>query len=84
VWGLAFKPKTDDMREAPGASRSSRGCWEGREGAGVRPGRDEDRAARSSATASSYEERPVRRLEGADALIVVTEWNEFRAPTSNA
>jgi len=81
VWGLAFKPDTDDMRAAP--SRRLLGqLWEA--GAKVRAfdpeamaearrifGEREDLVLCDSAFAA---------LEGADALIVVTEWKQFRSP----
>jgi UDPglucose 6-dehydrogenase len=80
VWGLAFKPKTDDMREAPSIE-----VIEGllRKGAKVQafdPVAPHTRRGASSATASPYCERQYDALEGADALLVVTEWNEFRHP----
>ena len=80
-WGLAFKPNTDDMREAPGRILMER-LWDA--GAAVRA---YDPAA-SEAARRIYGERPAlalcdsrdAALEGADALVVVTEWNEFRTP----
>ena len=44
VWGLAFKPKTDDMREAPSRAAHQRLLAAGREGAGLRPRGDQGRA----------------------------------------
>lgn len=81
VWGLAFKPKTDDMRDAP-----SRVIVEGLWQAGARV-RAYDPEAMASAR-SIYGERDDftlcdRRddaLVGADALIICTEWREFRSP----
>ncbi len=79
VWGLAFKPKTDDMREAPAVE-----VIEGLIGKGAQV-----RAFDPVATASAkrvfgsrvhFTERPYDALDGADALFVVTEWNEFRHP----
>lgn len=79
VWGLAFKPKTDDMREAPSID-----VIEGLLGKGARV-RAFDPVARASAsrvfgrriTLCEHQYEP---LEGADALVIVTEWNEFRHP----
>jgi len=81
VWGLAFKPNTDDMREAS-SRRLLPQLWEG--GATVRAydpearheaqrifGRRDDLVLCDSAAAA---------LEGADALVVVTEWKQFRSP----
>jgi UDPglucose 6-dehydrogenase len=81
IWGLAFKPGTDDMREAPSRVLLE-ALWEA--GAKVRAF---DPAAAKEAkriwgdrpdltlTARSRE-----ALDGADALIIVTEWKEFRSP----
>jgi UDPglucose 6-dehydrogenase len=85
LWGLAFKPNTDDIRDAP-----SRTIMEGlfERGAAVRA---YDPAA-GKAAARVYGNQPLftlcdRRddtLADADALIVVTEWNEFRSPDFDA
>jgi len=79
VWGLAFKPRTDDMREAP-ALALIEGLLEG--GAAVRAYDPKSGASakrlldeRITLCAKSYE-----AVEGADALAVITEWNEFREP----
>ena len=80
-WGLAFKPNTDDMREAPGRALMER-LWAA--GAAVRA---YDPAAMGEAR-RIYGEREdftlcatrEAALEGADALVVTTEWNEFHAP----
>jgi UDPglucose 6-dehydrogenase len=81
LWGLAFKPNTDDMREA-----SSRVLMELLWSAGATV-RAYDPAARDEAR-RLYGERPdfvlcgsaEEALAGADALAVVTEWREFRSP----
>ncbi|QJD29466.1 UDP-glucose dehydrogenase family protein [Methylococcus geothermalis] len=81
VWGLAFKPNTDDMREAPSRTLME-ALW--RAGAKVRAF---DPVAREEAH-RLYGERadlilcdsPESALQGADALAVVTEWNVFRSP----
>lgn len=81
LWGLAFKPNTDDMREAP-----SRVLMEQLWAAGARV-RAFDPEARQQAHAV-YGDRadltlcddPYLALEGADALVIVTEWKEFRSP----
>ncbi len=79
VWGLAFKPKTDDMREAPSLE-----IIEGLAGKGARI-QATDPVALEVARSILGErvklcEGPYEALEGADALCVVTEWNEFRHP----
>jgi UDPglucose 6-dehydrogenase len=79
VWGLAFKPKTDDMREAPSLE-----IIEGLAGKGARI-QVTDPVAMGVARSILGErvkfcEGPYEALEGADGLCVVTEWNEFRHP----
>ncbi len=81
IWGLAFKPNTDDMREA-----SSRvliqGLWE--MGATVTAydpvAMLESKRIFGSDVRLKYAETPMHALDGADALAIVTEWKEFRAP----
>jgi UDPglucose 6-dehydrogenase len=82
LWGLAFKPNTDDMREAP--SRTVIGDLIG---AGATMVRAYDPVAASEARRIFANENRVRivdsaldALEGADALAIVTEWQEFRSP----
>jgi UDPglucose 6-dehydrogenase len=85
VWGLAFKANTDDMREA-----SSRTLIADLVGAGARV-RGYDPAAGHEAK-RLYRESPgveivdsaLAALEGADALAIVTEWQEFRSPDFDA
>ena len=81
LWGLAFKPNTDDMREA-----SSRvlmeALWEA--GAQVRAydpeARDETARIYGERNDMALCESADEALQGADALVVVTEWNMFRSP----
>jgi UDPglucose 6-dehydrogenase len=79
VWGLAFKPKTDDMREAPSVE-----IIEGLTGKGARVQATDpaamDVARKTLGDRIVYCPGPYQALEGADALCVVTEWNEFRHP----
>lgn len=85
LWGLAFKPNTDDMREAPSRVLME-GLWA--EGATVAA---YDPEAMNQCR-EIYGERPdlklartaMETLEGADVLVVVTEWKEFRAPDFRA
>ena len=79
IWGLAFKPRTDDMREAP-AVPIIRGLLE--RGATVRAFDPEARgvAKRIFKNSIHYARNAYDALSGADALLVVTEWNEFREP----
>jgi UDPglucose 6-dehydrogenase len=79
VWGLAFKPKTDDMREAPAID-----VVEGLLGKGARVTCHdpvaEGNARRVFGNRIRYAANPYAALEGAEALFVVTEWNDFRRP----
>lgn len=79
IWGLAFKPRTDDMREAP-----SLVVIEELLAAGVRVQAHDpealDSARRIFGDRISYYETNYDALAGADALIILTEWNEFRHP----
>jgi UDPglucose 6-dehydrogenase len=79
VWGLAFKPKTDDMREAPSIVLI-RALLDA--GAKVKAADPEavKEAKRHFGKSITYCAKPYDALEGADALVVVTEWNEFRHP----
>jgi UDPglucose 6-dehydrogenase len=79
VWGLAFKPKTDDMREAPALT-----VIEGLVGGGARV-QAHDPVARQVAArllpgTVELVDEPYAAAAGADALFLVTEWNEFRQP----
>ena len=68
------------MREAPAITIVERLLAGGREGAGLRPGGEQGGAAGCSATSIKLADRSYDALKGADALAVVTEWNEFREP----
>ncbi len=79
VWGLAFKPETDDMREAPSIE-----VIEGLRGRGATV-RAMDPVANQVARSIfgeriQIDEDQYECLEGSQALLVVTEWNEFRRP----
>jgi UDPglucose 6-dehydrogenase len=79
VWGLAFKPRTDDMREAPSVPLIT-GMLEA--GASVQTYDPEAMgvAKRIFGSKITYAENSYAALTGADALVIVTEWNEFREP----
>ena len=79
VWGLAFKPRTDDMREAP-AVPIIEGLLE--RGARVRAFDPEARqtSRRIFKSKIHYARSAYDALKGADALLLMTEWNEFREP----
>jgi UDPglucose 6-dehydrogenase len=79
LWGLAFKPRTDDMREAP-----SLVIAEGLLARGARlvvyDPEAMDEARRHLGDRVAYARTNYDALDGADALLVATEWNEFRRP----
>jgi UDPglucose 6-dehydrogenase len=79
VWGLSFKPRTDDMREAPSITVIEALLREGARVQAFDPkAMGEARkyfGDRVRYAASNYE-----AAQDADALIIVTEWNEFRRP----
>jgi UDPglucose 6-dehydrogenase len=81
LWGLAFKPNTDDMREA-----SSRPLLEALLSSGVKVkaydpvAEDECRRLYGDRKGLYLEPSAAKALVGADALAIVTEWNEFRSP----
>jgi UDPglucose 6-dehydrogenase len=79
IWGLAFKPKTDDMREAP-AVPLIKGLLA--EGAAVTAYDPEAMKVAKTIFGSkvTYADSSYAALTGVDALAIVTEWNEFREP----
>ncbi|MBM4072450.1 MAG: UDP-glucose/GDP-mannose dehydrogenase family protein [Planctomycetes bacterium] len=79
LWGLAFKPQTDDIREAPSLSLINALLAEG---VAVRAYDPEARANASAVFGDhvKFHDRPYDALAGADGLAVVTEWQEFRRP----
>jgi UDPglucose 6-dehydrogenase len=79
VWGLAFKPKTDDMREAPSIPLVESLLAAG---AAVQVYDPEamEVAKRLFGKRVTYADANYAALKGADALAIVTEWNEFRRP----
>jgi UDPglucose 6-dehydrogenase len=85
LWGLAFKPNTDDMREAP--SRAVIDAL-GQRGASVVAydpvAMDEARRIYGDAPHVAFAKSPLEACEGADALIIVTEWKEFRGQDLDA
>jgi UDPglucose 6-dehydrogenase len=82
LWGLAFKPNTDDIREAPALYMIDALVAEGATISAFDPEAMNnvkqligDKGGKVTYTESQYE-----ALEGSDALIIATEWNEFRTP----
>ena len=85
LWGLAFKPNTDDMRDAP--SRVIVAAL-ARRGATVRAydpvAMPEAARVLEGTPGLSFAASQDEALQGADALVVVTEWKEFRNPDFDA
>ena len=85
LWGLAFKPNTDDMREAPSRvvimDLLARGA---RINAYDPVATHEAQRIFGDEPRISYAQTPMAALDGADVLAIVTEWKEFRAPDFDA
>ena len=85
LWGLAFKPNTDDMREAP-----SRTLIDALAAAGARVraydpvANEEAQRIYGDTQALQLVSSSAEALRGADALAIVTEWQEFRSPDFDA
>jgi len=81
LWGLAFKPNTDDMREAP-SRVVIEGLWA--RGATVTAydpvAVHETQRIYGDDARLRYAEAPMDALKDADALVIVTEWKVFRSP----
>jgi UDPglucose 6-dehydrogenase len=81
IWGLAFKPNTDDMRVAPARVVIDALAARGARVVAYDPvAMDEARRIFGGAAHVSYASSPLAACDGADALVVVTEWKEFRSP----
>ncbi|OFZ70019.1 MAG: UDP-glucose 6-dehydrogenase [Betaproteobacteria bacterium RBG_16_58_11] len=81
LWGLAFKPNTDDMREAP-SRVIMEGLWA--RGASITAydpaAVHETQRIYGNEPRLQYADTPMACLDGADALVIVTEWKVFRSP----
>ncbi|MDY0055799.1 MAG: UDP-glucose/GDP-mannose dehydrogenase family protein [Methyloversatilis sp.] len=81
LWGLAFKPNTDDMREAPSRVIINELFRRGATVTAYDPvAMTETRRIYGEEPRLTLAEKPMDALEGADALVIVTEWKEFRSP----
>ena len=82
VWGLSFKPNTDDMREAPSRVLME-ALWS--QGASVQAydpvASDEAKHLYPDHSQLKLAGSALEAVKGADALIIMTEWNEFRSPS---
>lgn len=81
LWGLAFKPNTDDMREATSRVVIDELFKRGATVTAYDPvAIDEARRIFGNEARLGYANSPMHALDGADALLIVTEWKEFRSP----
>jgi len=79
LWGLSFKPQTDDMREAPALALADALLEKGATITAFDP-KAMPMARKILGDRIDYVERNYDALDGADALLIATEWNEFRNP----
>ena len=79
IWGLSFKPKTNDMREAPSITIINKLLELGATITAYDP-KATDNAKEIWNDKISYAENSYEALKDADALLLITEWNEFRNP----
>jgi len=79
LWGLAFKPSTDDTREAPALSMIKALLQEGATITAYDP-EAMSNVQQELGTKINYAQSQYQALEGADALLIATEWSEFRTP----
>src|SRR5439155_14919896 len=79
LWGLSFKPKTDDMREAPSLVIIEKLLKQGASIVAYDPVAMHE-AERILGKTISFTEHLNDSLDGADALLIITEWPEFRVP----
>ena len=85
LWGLAFKPDTDDMREAPSRVIVAELLRRGAKVTAYDPvAMDEARRVFAGVDGLTFAASPNDALVGADALVVVTEWKRFARPISSA
>ncbi|MCP3920499.1 MAG: UDP-glucose/GDP-mannose dehydrogenase family protein [bacterium] len=84
VWGLAFKPNTDDMREAPAVVVIEALLAAGATVVAHDPEAMDMCRSHYLGDRIEYSPNPMGALKDADALILITEWNEFRRPDFDA
>jgi UDPglucose 6-dehydrogenase len=81
VWGLAFKPNTNDMREAPSCVLIDMLLEQGARVTAFDPvAMDEARHIYNGRKGIQFAESATDAVQGADALVIVTEWKAFRSP----
>ncbi len=82
LWGLAFKPETDDVRESPAVKFATALVARGAKVVGHDPeaGKNFERAMAPHGNQVKVVERDYEALDGAHALVLLTEWRSYRAP----
>ncbi len=81
LWGLAFKPNTDDMREAPSRVLIAELLARGAQVQAYDPiAMSEARRVLDASPGLRFADSAMAALHGADALVIATEWKEFRSP----
>jgi UDPglucose 6-dehydrogenase len=80
LWGLAFKPETDDVRDAPSLALARFLIERGVRVVGHDPEAGHTFASALSHPLLSVAEREYDAVAGADALVLLTEWRSYRAP----
>jgi UDPglucose 6-dehydrogenase len=83
VWGLSFKPRTDDIREAPALELIERLLAAGAT-VSVHDPEAMNNVRAEHGDRLRYADQPYDALDGADALVIMTEWEEFRNPDFDA
>lgn len=85
VWGLAFKPNTDDMREAPSRVIITELVRRGATITAYDPvAMPEAQRVLEGTPRLTFSDKATPALEGADALLIITEWKEFKSPDVDA
>ncbi|NOT30056.1 MAG: UDP-glucose/GDP-mannose dehydrogenase family protein [Planctomycetes bacterium] len=80
IWGLSFKPNTDDMREAPALVVIESLLAAGARVCAFDPEAMKECRAHHFKNRIEYAETPMEAVRGAHGLVLITEWNEFRNP----
>lgn len=78
-WGIAFKPRTDDIREAPALTLMRRAMGFGAKIRGYDPVANDNARAELGPSYSILDDM-YQALDGADALVISTDWDEFKSP----
>ncbi len=85
LWGLAFKPNTDDMREAPSRVMVGELARRGARVTAYDPvAMDEARKIYDGDKSIAFAASAMEAVQGADALVIMTEWKAFRSPDFDA